>query len=771
MSSPGASGPQASLSVLHLEDNPADAELVHALLEAGGIQCEVHRVSSRGDFLLAMERRRYDLILSDYSLPSFDGFTAMELARKRHPSVPLIFVSGTIGEEIAVESLKSGAVDYVLKDRLHRLVPAVVRALDDARRRSQHLKVQEELHRRDELFRQITENVADLIGVHDLDGRWKFVSPSFRRLFADAEGLVGCDPFERVHADDRDLVRRLFAETVATGAGRLTEFKFIVGDGSVRHVEAQGSVINDESGVPVGVVVVSRDVTARKEAEARIREQAALLEQVPDAIFVCDLGRRITYWNPGAERLYRRGSAEMTGRPAEAVLGGPAWADTQWEAVLMGGEWTGEIRHDAGAAGEIVVSARWTLLRGASGAPASVLCVHTDVTERKRLEAQLLRSQRLENLGALAGGIAHDLNNILVPMLMVSDVLRDEIHDEGSRQMLDTVKTSAVRGSELVKQILSFARGVGGALAPVNPGQLVKDMARLARDTFPRSIRIEIDVAAGLSPVMGDVTQIHQVLLNLCVNARDALASGGTLRLEASNTELSPRIPTGLSKPVAGPFVRLCVSDTGCGIPPGVMGRIFEPFFTTKAPGSGTGLGLSTVRQIVLNHGGFVEVESREGAGTKFSVFLPAATGAATSPAAVKPPTPPAGRNEQILLVEDDRAVLEMTKATLEAFHYRVLVARDGAEAAGLYREHRSGINLVITDLMMPVMDGPALIRELHEMNPSVKIVCVSGLTSEAKLVEVNRDFVSTVLSKPFTTAALLGTVREALSHAESAGR
>lgn len=764
MSTPAAPAPEGPLSVLHLEDNPADAELVQILLEGGGIDCRIHRVSTREDFLAAMELHPFDLILSDYSLPSFDGFTAMGIARERHPGIPLIFVSGTIGEEIAVESLKSGAVDYVLKDRLHRLVPAVIRALDDARRLSHHRKVQEELHRRDEMFRQITENVADFIGVHDLQGRWKFVSPSFGRFFPDAEMLIGQDPFERVHPDDRDVLRGLFAETVATGVGKLTEFKFIVGDGSVRHFEAQGSVIKDEAGIPTGVVVVSRDVTSRKAAEARIREQAALLDQVPDAIFVCDLERRITYWNQEAERLYRKTAAEVTGRVAGSVFGSRTETDGPWKSVLEAGEWIGELRQSVETGAEIVVSARWTLLRDASGSPTSVLCVHTDITERKRLEAQLLRGQRLENLGALAGGIAHDLNNILVPVLMVSDVLRDEVHDEGSRQMLDTVKASAVRGSELVKQILSFARGVAGEPAQLNPGHLMKDMARLARDTFPRSIRIEVSVPSTLHSIMGDATQVHQVLLNLCVNARDALASGGTLRLEASNMDMPPRIPAGWTRTVAGPFVKLSVSDTGCGIPAAVVGRIFEPFFTTKAPGLGTGLGLSTVRQIVHNHGGFIEVDSQEGSGSTFSVYLPASGSPAALPVASKPPAPPSGRNEQILLVEDDQAVLEMTKATLEAFHYRVLVARNGAEALTMYREHVVGINLVITDLMMPVMDGPALIRQLHTINPFVKVVCVSGLASEAKLVELNRTQVKSVLGKPFTTPVLLNKVREALT-------
>jgi CheY-like chemotaxis protein len=293
---------------------------------------------------------------------------------------------------------------------------------------------------------------------------------------------------------------------------------------------------------------------------------------------------------------------------------------------------------------------------------------------------------------------------------------------------------------------------------------LIKDMAKLVQDTFPRSIRVQTRVPDDLPPVLGDATQLHQVLLNLCVNARDAMPDGGTLLLETDTVELEGKSVPGLEHPVSGPFVLLTVSDTGTGIPAELQAEIFEPFFTTKDPGKGTGLGLSTVMSIVKNHGGFVEVASEMGKGTSFRVYLPAAAPVAERSAPAPPKEMPSGRGEQILLVDDERAILEMTKETLEYYGYQVFVAGHGAEALSIYQEHRNEIAIVITDVMMPVMDGPMLVRSLRSLNPDVKIICVSGLASEHKVAEIERSHVCSFITKPFTSAALLTTVRQVIT-------
>src|SRR6266540_6506211 len=615
MSLPVHSGNQLVLRILHLEDNPADGELIQSMLEAGGIASTIQRVETPGDFEAALDQGCFDLIISDHTLPSFDGLSALGIARQKHPELPFIFVSGTIGEELAVDSLKQGATDYVLKDRLSRLVTSVQRALRETHERAE-----------------------------------------------------------------------------------------------------------------------------RRQAEMKVREQAALLDQATDAIFARDMEQRISYWNKGAERIYGWTAQEALGKRAAELLYKEDSPQRQeiWKTVLEKGEWVGELRQVTRTGKEIIMESRRTLLRDVEGKPAAILNINTDITEKKEMEAQLLRSQRMENLGALAGGIAHDLNNVLGPILFMGHLLRDKLPGPEDRKILDTATASAQRGAEMVKQILSFARGVSGEPVLLQVNHLVSELVRLAEDTFPRSIHIKTGTAQELRPIMGDATQLHQVLLNLCVNARDAMPEGGTLTIEAENIVLKEKRTPMQELPLCGPFVVLAVSDTGSGIPPDSLDKMFEPFFTTKETGKGTGLGLSTVRSIVKNHGGFLEVFSQVGSGSTFKIYLPVSAAAGTEVAQSKRPALPVGQGDLILLVEDELALRVITKELLESFNYRVLTAADGAEAETHYRRHEGRINAVVTDLMMPVMDGLALIRALRQLDPQVKVIAVSGLASQDTVDEVN---------------------------------
>ncbi len=309
-----------------------------------------------------------------------------------------------------------------------------------------------------------------------------------------------------------------------------------------------------------------------------------------------------------------------------------------------------------------------------------------------------------------------------------------------------------------------FARGVGGDLKVLQVRHLLEEMIKLVRDTFPRSIQIQTNIGGNLSRIQGDATQLHQVLLNLCVNARDAMPQGGILRIEAANADLENRQSAMLSEPVSGPFVVVRVADTGSGIPAEVMDKIYEPFFTTKDPGEGTGLGLSTVRAIVQAHHGFIEVESEPGKGTVFRVYLPSATTADTGFVRLGLTTVQMGRGETLLLVDDEAALLEITKETLETFNYQVMTAENGAEALAVYQSKAGKISAVITDIMMPVMDGESLVRELRKTNPEVKVICITGLELTARLTDLAELDASAFLTKPYSTEKLLNTLREVLA-------
>ena len=756
------------LRILHLEDNPTDGELIRSVLEAAGLACTFERVETAADFQAALERKRFDLILSDFTLPSFDGMSALKVARQKSPGIPFIFVSGTIGEEVAVDSLKHGASDYVLKDRLSRLVASVQRALREAQERAERQRIREELRHRNELFRQISDSVDDLIVVLDSGGRRLYSSRSYLRLLGDPDASAATDFFAEIHPADRERLEHVFRKTVAEGSGLRAEYRILIKDGSIRYIESQSSVVRAAEGRVQNVVIVARDVTDRKAAEQALvaaeTKFRTLVEQSIVGIYIVQEGE-LLYVNPKMGEMFGAAGEEMISRPwldfvveEDRVLAQENIRQ-RLEAATPGAPFPLRMRRQDGKVIHAEVHGGRTEYNGRPAIIGTLL----DITEKKQIEAQLLRAQRLENIGVLAGGIAHDLNNVLGPILVVGYLLRDKLPSDEDRRMLDTAAASAQRGAEMVKQILSFARGVSGEPVLLQVKHLVNEIVRLARETFPRSIHINTRFPDGLRPITGDATQIHQVLLNLCVNARDAMPEGGTLSLEADNTVLEGVKSSMQDQPLSGPHVVLCVSDTGTGIPAGLLDKIFEPFFTTKEAGKGTGLGLSTVMSIVKSHGGFLEVFSQLGRGTTFKVFLPAAAGTETELARRKPAAPPAGRGELVLLVEDELAILEITKELLESFNYRVLTAADGAEAVTLYRQRKGEVNVVVTDLMMPIMDGPALIRALRQLDHHVKVVAVSGLGSQAQLAESSNLNVQAFLNKPYTTELLMTTLRQVL--------
>jgi signal transduction histidine kinase len=407
----------------------------------------------------------------------------------------------------------------------------------------------------------------------------------------------------------------------------------------------------------------------------------------------------------------------------------------------------------------LTVESRWTLVRDSAGQPKSVLVINTDITERRALEQRFLRTQRLESLGTLAGGIAHDLNNVLTPITIALELLAETERDRHSQELLATATTSAKRGAQMVAQVLSFARGMEGRREAIDARELVNDIEKIIHDTFPKSIAIETRLAADLWHLVGDSTQLQQVLLNLCVNARDAMPGGGRLVIAAENATLVPQDAALHGQAQAGPHVVIQVEDTGTGIPRAIVDKIFDPFFTTKALGKGTGLGLSTSLAIVKSHGGFIHCYSEPGQGTQFRIYIPAQTTVAHKSAPALKSDLPRGNGETILVVDDEAAIREITRRTLERAGYRVLLAADGSEAVAMFTAHRGTIAVVLTDMMMPVMDGPATIEALRAIDPAVRIVAASGLTMDAQAQHVKR-----FLPKPYRAETLLRALKDTLA-------
>ena len=636
------------LRLLHLEDNLADAHLLRETLASEGLSFEVVHASNRENFEEALGTSPFDLIITDYAIPGWNGLEALARVREKDPHVPFIFFSGALGEERAVEALKRGATDYVLKNRLSRLLPVIHRALsgvEDQRRRKQ---VEQALREAELRYRMLFEQ-----------------SP---------EAIVVVDPQTMLPLDFNDEACRQLGYSRAE-FGRLS--------------------LLDHAG----------------EAQAE----------------------------------------EIHARLAEALRCGRAEFETRHRSKR------GDVR------------TVWVTLRlvEIEGRPA-FHSIWRDITERQETERRLLRSQRLESIGTLAGGIAHDLNNALAPILMSASLMREGASEE-NLALLDLIETSAQRGASMVRQLLTFAKGIDGQRILLQPRHLLNEMEKIIKSTFPKNIRIEIDVPRDGSQVLGDATQLHQVLLNLCVNARDAMPDGGVMKLESETIDVDPVLAATVEGAKPGRYVVIRVADSGTGIAPEIIDRIFDPFFTTKGPEKGTGMGLSTVLGILRSHWGFIRVESKLGTGSTFSVYLPLAQGKKGDTEAIRRPADFQGNGELILVVDDDAAVRNSMQMLLEHLNFRVLSSASGHEALVSFAQRRQEIAAVLCDIQMPHMDGVVLVQALRRMSPDARIIVMSGNPGEGHVTDLKSLGVISVLIKPFGANQLVETFRSLFDKASLA--
>lgn len=757
--------PKHALCILHLEDSPTDRELVQELFRTDGLVCQFQAVETRAAFEAAMEKGEFDVILSDYSLPGFDGMTALALAQQRRPQVPFIFISGVMGEERAIESLKNGATDYVLKQRIERLTPSVRRALREVVEREQLRETETRLRQSEEQLRQITENVSDWILVFDAEGRCTYANPACLAACDAPPGGPCPDFWSHLDGDEAARVREEFTRAVRTGSMRRVEFRLRTG-ATHRSIESQINLACDDKGARTGVILVCRDITERRLAEEQLRAQAAVLDKATDAIIVCGPEEEIIYWNKSAERLYGWSAAEARGRSLHTLLhpAPPPQLGEARHAVQQRGEWHGELRQSAKNGSAVVVQSRWTLFRDDAGRPQSLLVVNTDAQNLQVNEAQFLRTQQAASLATLADAMARELHAAIEPMLLSSQLLRLRTRADSSHWP-ESPDARPGRVADLMQQVEVLARPLRSERMEFAVNSIVEEAGRNLRQSVTPGIAITITAQEDLWAVAGDPESLRQAVMNLCVNAREAISEAGRIEIIAENLplkETDPRLRNG-GRP--GLHVVITVADTGCGIPPHDLERIFTPFFTTKNQGQSVGVGLTAVQAIARAHGGFVTVDSEVQRGSRFRIYLPAISSSIAPDKAQPRRSFPRGNGECILLVDDEAPFREITQVTLEKYGYRVITACDGSEGMALYTRHRQEIQLVLTDIVMPVMDGAALIRSLHKMGAPVRFLAVSGLVEREKVMVttaapgVHVEF----LAKPFSTEKLLTLVREVL--------
>ncbi len=575
-----------------------------------------------------------------------------------------------------------------------------------------------------------------------------------------------------LHPHDRARVAAEWDRAVRAKREFTLEYRFMTPQGQVNWVEGNAIAIHDEAGNMTGYLGTLNNITERKAAAQQIQEQAALLEIATDAIVVRDLDSRIRFWNQGAATIYGWSADEAIDRTTAQLFypdrSPELTVETAFRTVLDRGWWQGELTKTTKAGKKVTVESRWTLVRDESGNPRSILSVDTDITEKKLLEQQFLRAQRLESLGSLASGIAHDLNNVLTPIVGAAQLLPLTLPnlDDRNRRLLNMLVESSKRGSGLVKQILSFARGMDGERTVLQVRHILDEIASVARQTFPKSMSIGLQGHEDLWLVNVDPTQIHQVLMNLFVNARDAMPDGGQIVATAANIAIDAEYVKLHLQPPVGAYVLVTVTDTGSGMTEEVRDRIFEPFFTTKT--TGTGLGLSTVLGIIKAHGGAIEVESEVGRGTCFKIYLPAIVPHRDSTADLQATDPVLGaqsydgRGQLVLVVDDEAAIRNTIAESLAAYNYRTILASDGIEAIDIYAQNHHSLAIVLIDLMMPNLDTRSTIQALQEIDATVKIVVMSGLDPDLEALgnanrsRIDRQMPIAFLSKPFTTIEML---------------
>lgn len=614
--------------------------------------------------------------------------------------------------------------------------------------------LREEARRMADRLTLTLESITDAFVTLDQEWRFTFLNSEAERLLQrGAEDLIG----EVIWDLFPSLVETTFHHGLlhAASARETAEFRFL-DEGLSRWVDVRAFPSQQ------GLAIYFRDITHHVLKERRLQEQAELLERAQDAILVLDLDLRIEFWNRSAQRIYGWERHEILGEELTSALRIDPEIIEQVVATLKSeGEWSGELEQVRKDGEPLFVEGRWSVVQDEDERPQRILAVNTDITDRKALLKQFLRAQRMESIGTLAGGIAHDLNNVLAPILLSVAMLRSRIDDPEIEEALTIIDTSTRRGAEMIKQVLSFARGYEPRDGTVALRRIVNDISRILRETFPKNLRFTVDCPETCWPIIGDATQIHQALMNLLVNARDAMGAGGELQLTTENVVIDKHYSAMSTGASPGPFVKISVIDTGCGIPERFLPQIFDPFFTTKGVGEGTGLGLSTVAAIVRSHGGFVNVYSETDRGTTFRVYLPALISTSTDEVPSEDSSLIMGNGELILVIDDENSVRDIVRQTLEGFGYRVILASDGAEGVAEFAQHSAEIAVVITDMLMPIMDGPSTVRALRRMDPKVKIIGASGLASNVAVARTSEAGLIKFLPKPYTAETLLKMLRE----------
>lgn len=774
------------LQVLIVEDSESDAAMIVRLLSKAGYDVQVERVEDAEQMQTALEKQPWDVVISDYSLPQFDAPAALALLQQSRLDIPFIVVSGTVGEATAVAMMKAGAHDYLMKDNLARLAPAVAREMREAQSRQERRQAEEALRKSEERYRTVADYTYDWEYWIGPDGQWLYCSPSCERITGyPAKQFLDRPAFfsEIVHPDDRPILAHHLTQTKNPAQVENVDFRIICRDGTIRWFNHVCQPVWGQNGQWLGRRASNRDITERKQTENALRESEMryrlIADHVHDIVWQMDKDLRFVYISPAVEHILGYSPEEVYQLPVTNLLNAESIALMQRviQSRLTGSQEdvvtpnAYKLRHKDGHLVDVEVVS--SPIFDQTGQLWGFAGITRDITERKQLEAkneqlaaQFYQAQKIESIGRLAGGIAHDFNNLLIPIIGYTELgMLTLSSDSPLYTDLKRIKNAGDRAAGLTRQILAFSRQQVLEMKSLDLNRVISEFEPMLRRLIGEDIDLQLHLAADLPCLKADKGQLEQILLNLAVNARDAMPDGGALIIETAQVRLDKAYVAKHSGTQLGPYALLVVSDTGHGMSTAVQQRIFEPFFTTKEQGKGTGLGLATVFGIVKQHEGNIWVYSEPGLGTSFRIYLPLVA----TPASVVEPEPSDPHAfegvETVLLVEDETDVRDLVADTLRTYGYQVLEADKPEKGLALAATHQEPIHLLVTDVIMPQMRGPEVAKRVAVLHPQVKVLYMSGYTNQTiahhGVLQPGQFF----LQKPFNLNDLMHKIRKILDN------
>jgi PAS domain S-box-containing protein len=771
------------LQVLIVDGSEEDARLLLGELCKNGYEPYHVRVDTAEAMKIAVEEHEWDIVLSECVMPEFSGIAALEILKEKGIDVPFILVSRKIDEETAVQLMREGAHDYFEKGSLKRLVPAIERELQKAEERHQRKKAEKLLRKSEERFRLITETIDEVFWIVDSEiERMLYISPGYERVWGYPRENLYANPLsfiDAVHLDDR---HQMFSTLKLQKIGQPYdhEYRIIRPDGEVRWVWDHGYPVHNGNGLLTCYVGVAQDITERKLAEKALKESEekmrSLTEMAADAIMMIDADGVIEYWNPAAERIFGYPAEEVIGKSLDFLFVPESIHYTflmgfaRYGATGCGTELAKTLEMEAVQkdGSEIPVEVSFSVMflkekRHAIGIIRDISERKQAEEERKKLEQQLRQAQKMEAIGQLTGGIAHDFNNILTAIVGFGNLLKMKLQDDDPLHFnIDHILAASERAANLTKSLLAFSRKQIMTPKVMDMNDVIRNVERFLRRVISEHVELQIKIAKESLIISADSMQIEQVMMNLATNAQDAMPQGGTMAIETSSAEIDDHFINRYGYGKTGTYAMISFSDTGIGMDRSTTMRIFEPFFTTKEVGKGTGLGLSVVYGIVKQHNGFVICDSKPGSGTKFRIYLPIIGEAAEKDNSTSDMPLPRG-TETILLVEDDEQSRIPSKLFLENFGYTVIEASNGEEAISLFTAHKDKISLLLTDVVMPRMNGFEAYKQIQQIKPGVNVIFISGYTSDNLQQEEIAEKGIKIFTKPALNKELLVNIRNLL--------